>query len=109
MLVAEEYQCASSRSSLLAILTISAQRVHVLDSSSYLLLCSHAGQRGELRVHIDCAIADKQNAVVRTGPLYKKASRTKLNTKFWVVLRNDVLSWFESTAVSILLYIVYND
>jgi sterol 3beta-glucosyltransferase len=29
--------------------------------------------------------------------LYKKASRTKLNTKFWVVLRNDVLSWFEST------------
>ena len=30
--------------------------------------------------------------------MYKKASRTKLNTKFWVVLRNDVLSWFESTA-----------
>lgn len=42
--------------------------------------------------------ADEQNAVVRTGPLYKKASRTKLNTKFWVVLRNDVLSWFESTS-----------
>lgn len=43
---------------------------------------------------IDC-----QNLVVRTGPLYKKASRTKMHTKFWVVLRNDVLSWFESTAV----------
>ncbi|OCF41403.1 sterol 3-beta-glucosyltransferase [Kwoniella heveanensis CBS 569] len=41
---------------------------------------------------------NKENLVVKTGPLYKKASRTKLNTKFWVVLRNDVLSWYESTA-----------
>ncbi|WVF70804.1 hypothetical protein IAT40_005598 [Kwoniella sp. CBS 6097] len=41
---------------------------------------------------------DKENLVVKTGPLNKKASRTKLNTKFWVVLRNDVLSWYESTA-----------
>nr|XP_019049094.1 sterol 3-beta-glucosyltransferase [Kwoniella bestiolae CBS 10118]OCF28024.1 sterol 3-beta-glucosyltransferase [Kwoniella bestiolae CBS 10118] len=41
---------------------------------------------------------DKENLVVKTGPLYKKASRTKLNTKFWVVLKNDVLSWYESTA-----------
>lgn len=45
---------------------------------------------------------DGQNAVVRTGPLYKKASRTKMNNKYWVVLRNDVLSWFESTAVSVI-------
>ncbi|WRT64019.1 uncharacterized protein IL334_000946 [Kwoniella shivajii] len=41
---------------------------------------------------------DKENLVVKTGPLYKKASRTKLNTKFWVVLKNDVLSWYESTS-----------
>lgn len=41
-----------------------------------------------------------QNLIVKTGPLSKKASRTKLNTKFWAVLRNDVLSWYESTAVS---------
>ena len=41
---------------------------------------------------------DKDNLVVKTGPLSKKASRTKLNTKFWVVLKNDVLSWYESTA-----------
>ncbi|ORY29024.1 hypothetical protein BCR39DRAFT_559323 [Naematelia encephala] len=40
----------------------------------------------------------RENLVVKTGPLYKKASRTKLNTKFWVVLKNDVLSWYESTA-----------
>ncbi|KAK4684673.1 hypothetical protein P7C73_g5496, partial [Tremellales sp. Uapishka_1] len=41
---------------------------------------------------------DKENLIVKTGPLQKKASRTKLNTKFWVVLRNDVLSWYESTS-----------
>ncbi|WVQ62325.1 uncharacterized protein L199_000464 [Kwoniella botswanensis] len=41
---------------------------------------------------------DKEDLVVKTGPLSKKASRTKLNTKFWVVLKNDVLSWYESTA-----------
>ncbi|WWC86113.1 uncharacterized protein L201_000984 [Kwoniella dendrophila CBS 6074] len=41
---------------------------------------------------------DKENLVVKTGPLSKKASRTKLNTKFWVVLKNDVLSWYESTS-----------
>ncbi|KAK8865790.1 hypothetical protein IAR55_000937 [Kwoniella newhampshirensis] len=41
---------------------------------------------------------NKENLVVKTGPLSKKASRTKLNTKFWVVLKNDVLSWYESTA-----------
>jgi len=38
--------------------------------------------------------------VVKTGPLYKKSAKTKMNTKFWVTLKNEVLSWFESTAVS---------
>nr|XP_019014859.1 sterol 3-beta-glucosyltransferase [Kwoniella pini CBS 10737]OCF53640.1 sterol 3-beta-glucosyltransferase [Kwoniella pini CBS 10737] len=41
---------------------------------------------------------DKDNLIVKTGPLSKKNSRTKLNTKFWVILKNDVLSWYESTA-----------
>ncbi|WVQ71264.1 hypothetical protein IAR50_000790 [Cryptococcus sp. DSM 104548] len=41
---------------------------------------------------------DENNLLVKSGPLYKKASRTKLNTKFWVVLKNDVLSWYESTS-----------
>ncbi|WVR05782.1 hypothetical protein IAU60_002807 [Kwoniella sp. DSM 27419] len=52
------------------------------------------------KLHI-CFFANmphKENLVVKTGPLSKKASRTKLNTKFWVVLKNDVLSWYESTA-----------
>lgn len=38
--------------------------------------------------------------MVKTGPLYKKSAKTKMNTKFWVTLKNEVLSWFESTAVS---------
>lgn len=41
---------------------------------------------------------DAQNLIVKTGPLYKKASRTKINSKFWVILKNDVLSWYESTS-----------
>lgn len=39
-----------------------------------------------------------KNLLVKSGPLYKKASRSKLNTKFWVVLKNDVLSWYENTS-----------
>ncbi|EIW72673.1 hypothetical protein TREMEDRAFT_41904 [Tremella mesenterica DSM 1558] len=41
---------------------------------------------------------NKENVVVKTGPLYKKATRTKLNSRFWVTLKNDVLSWYESTS-----------
>ncbi|WVQ85442.1 hypothetical protein IAT38_007607 [Cryptococcus sp. DSM 104549] len=41
---------------------------------------------------------NKENLLVKSGPLYKKAAHTKINTKFWVTLKNDVLSWFESTA-----------
>ena len=47
-----------------------------------------------------------QNLIVKTGPLSKKSSRTKMNTKFWAVLRNDVLSWYESTAVSYFIGLV---
>ncbi|OXG86709.1 sterol 3-beta-glucosyltransferase [Cryptococcus neoformans var. grubii Br795] len=41
---------------------------------------------------------NENNLLVKSGPLSKKASRSKLNTKFWVVLKNDVLSWYESTS-----------
>ncbi|WVO17804.1 hypothetical protein L204_105502 [Cryptococcus depauperatus] len=43
-------------------------------------------------------IPNENNLLVKSGPLYKKSSRTKLSTKFWVVLKNDVLSWYESTS-----------
>ena len=50
-------------------------------------------------VHMKGA-TNQQNLIVKTGPLSKKNSRTKMYTKYWAVLKNDVLSWYESTAVS---------
>lgn len=46
--------------------------------------------------------------MTKTGPLTKKASKTKMNTKYWFVLRNDVLSWYESTTVRNTLTAVAN-
>ncbi|TXT13065.1 hypothetical protein VHUM_01466 [Vanrija humicola] len=34
--------------------------------------------------------------VLKSGPLYKKHHRTKLSPKFWVMLRDNVLSWYDS-------------
>lgn len=39
---------------------------------------------------------DAQRKPIKSGPLWKKSKKTKLSTKFWFVLRNDVLSWYES-------------
>lgn len=105
--VLEEYRCWLLRSvseycilnGRLRLLTSSAQGVHVPHPAAYLLLRSHAGPRCACGRYAQAGNADWQNHIVKTGPLMKKASRTKINSKFWVVLRNDVLSWFESTAV----------
>lgn len=45
-------------------------------------------------------VAPVEDEKIKSGPLWKKASRTKLSTRYWVTLRNDVLSWFESANVS---------
>lgn len=42
---------------------------------------------------------DIDNDVIKSGPLWKKARRTKLSTKYWFMLRNDVLSWYENSNV----------
>jgi sterol 3beta-glucosyltransferase len=42
----------------------------------------------------------ESDKTIKSGPLWKKASRTKLSTRYWVTLRNDVLSWYESPNVS---------
>lgn len=39
---------------------------------------------------------DVQRKPIKSGPLWKKSKKTKLSTKFWFVLRNDVLCWYES-------------
>ncbi|BEI92944.1 uncharacterized protein CcaverHIS019_0505720 [Cutaneotrichosporon cavernicola] len=38
----------------------------------------------------------ENDKTIKSGPLWKKASRTKMSTRFWVTLRNDVLSWYDS-------------
>lgn len=51
------------------------------------------------RICFFARLADDESAVIKSGPLWKKSSRTKLSTKFWFLLRNDVLSWYESSTV----------
>ena len=41
-----------------------------------------------------------QDQVLKSGSLNKKAQRTKRWTKYWFVLKNDVLSWYNSSSVS---------
>ncbi|EIN13395.1 UDP-Glycosyltransferase/glycogen phosphorylase [Punctularia strigosozonata HHB-11173 SS5] len=40
----------------------------------------------------------KEDQVLKSGSLYKKAQRTKRWIKHWFVLKNDVLSWYQSAA-----------
>ncbi|WOO84798.1 Sterol 3-beta-glucosyltransferase [Vanrija pseudolonga] len=39
----------------------------------------------------------EDTVVLKSGPLYKKHHRTKLSPKFWVVLRDNVLSWYDNS------------
>lgn len=45
-------------------------------------------------------VTPSTNVTIKSGPLWKKASRTKLSNRYWVTLKNDVLSWFEHANVS---------
>jgi sterol 3beta-glucosyltransferase len=38
--------------------------------------------------------------VLKSGSLHKKAQRTKRWVKHWFILKNDALSWYQSSAVS---------
>ncbi|KIO23307.1 glycosyltransferase family 1 protein [Tulasnella calospora MUT 4182] len=40
----------------------------------------------------------REDQVLKSGSLAKKASRTKRWSKHWYVLKNDVLSWYQSSA-----------
>ena len=50
------------------------------------------------RVYINILI-DPQDQVLKSGTLSKKAQRTKRWTKYWFVLKNDVVSWYNSSSV----------
>lgn len=53
--------------------------------------------------------------MLKSGSLHKKAQRTKRWIKHWFILKNDALSWYQSSAVSsksllsIPLFIIFQD
>ncbi|KAI0067772.1 glycosyltransferase family 1 protein [Artomyces pyxidatus] len=40
----------------------------------------------------------REDQVLKSGSLYKKAQRTKRWIKHWFILKNDVLSWYQSSS-----------
>ncbi len=42
-----------------------------------------------------------KDQVLKSGSLYKKAQRTKRWIKRWFILKNDALSWYQSSSVSV--------
>ena len=51
-------------------------------------------------IHRNDFIAKDQ--VLKSGSLHKKAQRTKRWIKRWFILKNDALSWYQSSSVSVL-------
>ena len=43
----------------------------------------------------------REDKVLKSGSLNKKTQRTKRWVKHWFVLKNDVLSWYQSSSVSV--------
>ncbi|KAH7927370.1 glycosyltransferase family 1 protein [Leucogyrophana mollusca] len=41
---------------------------------------------------------NREDQVLKSGTLSKKATRTKRWTKYWFVLKNDALSWYQSSS-----------
>ena len=39
----------------------------------------------------------QEGQTVRSGSLFKKSSKSPLYTKFWIILRDDTLSWYSSS------------
>lgn len=44
-------------------------------------------------------IPAREDQILKSGSLYKKTTRTKRWVKRWFVLKNDVLSWYQSSSV----------
>lgn len=66
-----------------------------------MLLCTYAGERGAVISNaIDSAslIYYLQDQVLKSGTLNKKAQRTKRWIKHWFILKNDALSWYQSSS-----------
>jgi hypothetical protein len=45
-----------------------------------------------------------QDHILKSGFMTKKTTRTRRWIKHWFILKNDTLSWYQSSAVSVLTY-----
>jgi PH domain len=87
----------------LNIVFVSVAGLYVPDKFAPMLFCSYAYKRGELLKEFASKLWTimfaSQNQVLKSGSLYKKAQRTKRWIKHWFVLKNDALSWYNSSSV----------
>lgn len=82
--------------------TSSVAGIHVSDKLISVFLCSYVITGGRYSLHHERMICDwgpAQNQVLKSGSLNKKAQRTKRWIKHWFVLKNDALSWYQSSSV----------
>lgn len=45
-------------------------------------------------------LPSREDQILKSGSLNKKTQRTKRWVKHWFVLKNDVLTWYQSSSVS---------
>jgi hypothetical protein len=74
-----------------------------------MFFCSYANKRGWHPVHMHASLrflisVVAQDQVLKSGSLNKKAQRTKRWIKHWFVLKNDALSWYQSSTVRELFF-----
>jgi hypothetical protein len=81
---------------------VSFAGLYVPNQVIFVLLCSYAIPRGSYRtskLYPVYGVALEQDQVLKSGFLNKKAQRTKRWIKHWFILRNDALSWYQSSSV----------
>lgn len=95
------------RISLLALSIGPPPRLYVLDDWPYMLLCLFAKEGGEPCGFILERLLSNddltQGAIVRSGTLAARSSRTRRYNRHWFILKDAVLAWYPSASVSFVL------
>lgn len=81
----------------------SITRLHVSDKFIPVFLRAYAIKRGPYSKLDDVIMMApdvvEQDQILKSGSLNKKAQRTKRWIKHWFILKNDALSWYQSSSV----------
>lgn len=99
--VVEELPCwllRSESASVQGVANDSVLKGYMFLTRQHICFFAHMPEPDEVRRTV--CLTNLKNQAIKSGPLWKKNSRTKLHTRFWVVLRNDVLSWYENSHVN---------